>query len=92
MLRPVRSRTLLTTPPGRRPDPVTTPAVVPAREHYSPALDLPVEPLPPSRLARPVLVLAVVVVLVATGILATRLLAPPAQDPSVPGGSPAAGA
>lgn len=84
----MRTRTLLTTPPGRRPQPVAGPRNGSADTHedYAPALARPSEPVPPSRLARPVLILAVAVLLVAFGLLVTRVVAP-AQDPSVPGDS-----
>lgn len=68
----MRTRTRLTTPPGQEPvDEVDDRG--PERERYTRGLDLPTEPAVPSRLQRPVAVIATLVVLVALGFIAFRL-------------------
>lgn len=81
----MRTRTLLTTPPGRDPEPVAgTPGGGGPVEQYAPALARPGEPVPPSRLTRPVLVLATAVLIAAFVLLGLQLVTAGEQDPSVP--------
>lgn len=58
----MRTRTTLTTSPGKAP--TADPATSGAGEHWSPALELPVEPELPSRWRRPLIITFVVAVIV----------------------------
>lgn len=81
----MRTRTLLTTPPGQEP---TVEAASPRSdpERYSPALDLPREPSVPGRHRRGLIAAAILVVLAVTGVVAYRLVTVGQfQDPAVPG-------
>jgi hypothetical protein len=93
----VRTRTYLTTPPGREPTDATGRAEV-DRERYVPALDLPSEPRVPGKHRRLVIVLSVVAVLALVGLLLLRMVSasqsedPAMTDPSMQAGAPEGGA
>jgi hypothetical protein len=79
----VRTRTYLTTPPGRLPTDETGRAA-PDDERYVPALDLPSEPTVPGRHRRTLLVLSILaVVLVVTFALLRLGTAAQSQDPAL---------
>jgi hypothetical protein len=79
----VRTRTYLTTPPGREPTDATGRAEV-ERERYVPALDLPSEPRVPGRHGRLLIVVSVIAVLVLVGLLLLRMVsASQSEDPAM---------
>jgi hypothetical protein len=79
----VRTRTYLTTPPGREPTDATGRAEV-ERERYVPALDLPSEPRVPGRHRRLLIVVSVIAVLVLVGLLLLRMVsASQSEDPAM---------
>jgi hypothetical protein len=95
----VRTRTYLTTPPGREPTDATGRAEV-ERERYVPALDLPAEPRVPGKHRRLLIVLGVLAVLALVGLLFLRMVSasqsedPAMTDPSMqqgPDGAPEPG-
>jgi hypothetical protein len=96
----VRTRTYLTTPPGREPTDATGRAED-DRERYVRALDLPTEPRVPGKHRRLLIVLSVIAVLSLVGLLLLRMVSasqsedPAMTDPSmqqVPEGAPEGGA
>jgi hypothetical protein len=96
----VRTRTYLTTPPGREPTDATGRAED-ERERYVGALDLPTEPRVPGKHRRLLIVLSVIAALSLVGLLLLRMVSasqaedPAMTDPSmqqVPEGAPEGGA
>lgn len=79
----MRTRTLLTTPPGREPS-SEAPTDGDGAERYSPGFALPAEPRMPSRWQRPVTIAlsVLLVVLVLVGVLRV-LTAGQNEDPAV---------
>jgi hypothetical protein len=88
----VRTRTYLTTPPGRLPTDETGRAA-PDAERYVPALELPSEPTVPGRHRRTLLVVGFLAVVLVVAFALLRLgTAAQSQDPALSeptGGQPA---
>jgi hypothetical protein len=79
----VRTRTYLTTPPGREPTDTTGASGSPG-ERYLPALDLPVEPRVPGRHRRLLVTFALVAGVLVIGAIAFQLAtASQAEDPAM---------
>jgi hypothetical protein len=79
----VRTRTYLTTPPGREPTDATG-RVESSDERYVPALDLPTEPRVPGKHRRTLLVVGVVTAVLFVAVVVFRLgAAAQSQDPAL---------
>lgn len=79
----MRTRTLLTTPPGRTPEPELGRSSRPA-ERYSPGLALPTEPTVPSRFRRVGIAIATLVVVGLLGVAFVQVgITQQAEDPAL---------